>query len=90
MEAQCEANTGGVRSIPAPGESRMLRSSWTRAPQLLSRSSGAEPGPLQSEPPEPGSRQKPRRLEATGTGEERRRAEETPSQQRKPSTAPNQ
>ena len=90
MEAQCEANAGGVCSIPAPGGSHTLRSSWTRAPQLLSLSSRARAGAAAV--PAPGARLPTEATAAGATGEERLlgRAEETPSQQRKPSTAPNQ
>ena len=35
------ANAGDVGSSPGPGRSHMPRSSWARAPQLLSLRSGA-------------------------------------------------
>ena len=35
------ANAGNMGSIPGPGGSHMLQSSWARAPQLLSLHSGA-------------------------------------------------
>lgn len=89
MEAQCRGQHRGRAFDPAPGESRMLRSSWTRAPQLLSRA--LEQSRDRCSPsPEPGSRQKPT---ATGSHGDRRSAaelKETPSSNAKPSTAPNQ
>lgn len=49
MEAQCEANAGGRAFDPCTGR----KSHAEEQPQLLSRSSRAEPGPLQSGPRSP-------------------------------------